>query len=154
MLRYVASIFAGLILIYIWMTTMHSFMWWIGGPEFLYREGTRSESLPWSIISIIIWLTAGAVGGFVSALVARHPSNLPPKVLAALVVVLMGYGAMSYLKVGPPVLPAGIDPGSFEGAQFAIKPSWYLIAVALVCAAGVLAGSWLMGDLTDEEVTE
>ena len=154
MVRYVASIFAGMILIYIWMTTAHSFMWWIGGGEFLYVEGTRMESLAWSIASVIIWLTAGAVGGFVSALVARHPSNLPSKVLALVVGMVMGYGALSYLRIGPPVLPEGIDPMSFEGAQFAVKPTWYLFTAAIAASIGVFAGSWVVGDLTDEDLQE
>lgn len=151
MIRHVASIFAGLVLIYIWMTTAHSFAWWIGGPEFLFADGTRMESVAWSLVSLVIWLSAGVVGGFVCALVARHPTNLPAKVLALVVAVFMGYGAMSYLQVGPPPLPEGIDPVSFEGAQFAIKPTWYLITVAIASAAGVLAGSWFLGGQWDDD---
>lgn len=154
MLRHVASIFAGYFLILLWVMTSHSIVWWIGGPGFAFREGTRIETLPWMVLSLAFWLIGGAIGGFVSALIARHPSNLPSWVLAVLVFGMSIYSAFAYLRTGPQELPPGIDPASIDAAQFGIKPTWYPFTMAVLVAAGVLAGSWLVGDQSEEDAAD
>ncbi|MBW3670884.1 MAG: hypothetical protein KY432_04350 [Acidobacteria bacterium] len=154
MLRYVASIFAGYFLILLWVMTSHSIVWWIGGPGFAFREGTMIETLPWIVLSLAFWLIGGVIGGFVSALVARHPANLPSWVLAVLVLGMSLYSAFAYMQTGPQDLPAGVDPASIDAAQFGVKPTWYPFTMAVLVAAGVLAGSWLHGDQSEELVAD
>lgn len=150
MVRSVLAVLAGYFLILIWAMTSHSIVWWVTGPEFAYAEGTRVETLPWILISLFLWLVGGAIGGFVSALVARHPVNLPSWVLAVFVFGMSIYSGIMYVRTGPPELPEGIDPASIDAAQFGIKPGWYPFVLAFLVAGGVLAGSWLFGNQSDE----
>lgn len=149
-MRSVLAIFGGYFLILIWVMTSHSLVWWIAGPALLYREGSRVETLPWVLLSLVFWTFGGVIGGFVSALIARHPANLPSWILALLVFGMSLYSAVTYLRTGPPDLPAGIDPMSLDAAQFGIKPVWYPFAMTVLVPAGVLIGSWFFGNQPED----
>ena len=149
--RSILSIFAGYFLILIWVMTSHSIAWWIGGPELAYKAGTRIETLPWLTISLVLWTIGGVLGGFASALIGKHPRNLPSWVLAVFVFFMSVYSGVMYLRQGAPELPEGIEAGSLDAAQFGIKPEWYPFAMAVLLAAGVLAGSWFYGTDTEYE---
>ena len=150
--RSVLAVLAGYFLILIWVMTSHTIVWWITGPEFAFEEGTRVETLPWILISLLFWLIGGVCGGFVSALIARHPINLPSWVLAVFVLGMSIYSGIAYLRSGPPEMPEGLDPTSIDAAQFGIKPDWFPFVMAVLVAGGVVAGGLLFGNQSDGEI--
>lgn len=149
MVRSILAVFGGYFLIMIWVMTTHSVAWWLGGPGLAYQEGTRIETGLWMAISLSFWLIGGVLGGFVSALIAKHPRNLPSWVLAVMVLIMTVYSGIAYVRNGPGEPPQGLDPASIEAAQFGIKPDWFPFAMAVLVAGGVLIGSWLIGDQSE-----
>jgi uncharacterized membrane protein YoaK (UPF0700 family) len=121
--------------------------WAIFGVEGAFAENSTLASTPWAITSCVIGFAAAAVAGATAALVGRHATNLPVKVLAGLMLVLGLVIAARTMGVEPPPVPeewANSEVSFMEAGEYAVSPTWYYVLIPFIGAAGVLLGGRLV----------
>ncbi len=122
-------------------------LWVVLGAEAAFREGTTVASNLWAGANCVIGLVAAIMGGLVAAAIGRHPTRLPVKVLAGLVLLLGMILAFRQLDVQPDPLPEGKTVAELtfvEAGTVAVSPTWYNFAIPLIGTLGVLMGGYLV----------
>lgn len=117
--------------------------WAAFGPEGAFREGSIVASNIWSASLCVVGLVAAIGGGRLAAVVGKHPTQLPVKLLAG-AVLCVGL-ALAIAQLGREVqpLPAGkaiSDLTFLEAGAVAMPPAWYNFAVPVIGALGALLG--------------
>jgi hypothetical protein len=121
--------------------------WSFIGPQGAFEGETVTASTLWSTTGLVCGFIAAIVGGLVAAKVGNHPTHLPVKALAGLVLVLGLLLAVAQLWKEPEPLPAGKTVETltfFEAGAVAMSPAWYNFTVPWVGAAGVWIGGVLL----------
>jgi hypothetical protein len=115
--------------------------WLALGADGSFAPGTYEVSGAWIAMSIVVGLLAAILGGFVCTAIAM--SATPPKVLAAVVLVL-GF-ALAIPGLGGGRVPAErpADVSMTEANRNAEQPVWLALLNPLIGAAGVLVGARL-----------
>ena len=126
-------------------------VWSILGAEAAFvPEGTEASTL-WSVMVLASGLIAAITGGLVATAVAKHETNLPALLLAALVLVLGLAIAIGQLGSAPTPLPEGkvaADLTFFEAGEVARSPAWYNFTVPWIGAIGVVLGERVFRRIT------
>jgi hypothetical protein len=142
-MRSVLAVLAGYLVMFIWVVTSLSIAWYFIGPEVGFRPGTTEVTAVWLLINIPLSFIGAIFGGWVAAVIGRHPANLPVKVLAGIVFLLALLNAWMQRTMERPEIPEGFDLATFEAAQYAIQPDWYNVSLAILGPVGVLVGGMM-----------
>lgn len=140
--RAIGAVVLGYVVMAVVVFIFFTLAWLVLGADGAFAPGTYEVSGVWIAMSIVVGLVAAILGGFVCAVIAK--SATPPKVLAAIVLVL-GL-AMAIPELGgeaPAERPAEVSMS--EATQNAGQPGWILLLNPLIGAVGVLVGSRLKG---------
>ena len=140
--RAVASVVSGYVVMALIVFGTFTVAFLLMGPDRTYQAGTYDVSSLWIAVSIALSVLAAVAGGRVAAAVAR--TDAPPKILAALVLVLglvMAYADAGRMAAQPNVRET--DPGFVDAAQASRQPAWLLYLNPLFGAVGVLVGAGL-----------
>ena len=146
MLRTVLGVLAGYLVMSVISLLGLAILWVVFGAEAAFREGTTVASGLWAGANCAIGLAAAVVGGLVAAAIGRHPTRLPVKVLAGLVLVLGLILAFFQLGGEPFPLPEGKTVAELtfiEAGAVAVSPTWYNFAIPLIGSLGVMIGGHL-----------
>ncbi len=140
--RAIGAVIAGYIamaaVIFVAFTAAYAAM----GADGAFRPGTYEVSTLWLVVSLAVSFGAAVVGGLVCAAIARTAT--PPKVLAAVVVVLGLASALPTLTRGdaePKARSGGVS--NSEAMRNAEQPVAVALALPFIGALGVLAGAAL-----------
>jgi amino acid transporter len=112
------------------------------GTAGAFKPGTYEVSTTWLVVSFALGLVAAILGGLVCAGIAR--SSTPPKVLAAIVLVLGLILAIPSFTGGaeaPTTRPADVD--NMTAMQNARTPPLVAVLNPLIGAVGVMIGASL-----------
>lgn len=148
MIRAIAAVLVGYVVTAVLSVASAGLLWIILGAEGAFAGQTTVASVPWASGSCLLGLVAAIVGGLTAAAIGRHPTNLPVKVLAAVVIVFGLALAFAGMGAEPQPLPEGrttADLTFVEAGQIASSPTWYLFTIPFVGAVGVLLGGRLKG---------
>jgi len=144
MLRAIGSIIVGYLVMFVTVFITFTIAYAIIGTGGAFRAGSYDVSTLWVIVSIVLSLAAAVVGGLVCASIAR--SSTPPRVLAAVVVVLGLIMAIPALQqAGTPAEPRAESVGSMEAMMNARQPEWIALLNPILGGVGVLIGAALVG---------
>ena len=145
MLRSILSVIAGYVAMFIVVFASFTAAMFIISVDSTYKPGSWDVSNLWLIISFVLGLVAAIVGGWVCAKIAK--SGTPPKVLAALALVLGGL--MSAMAIyapapveAPPARTADVSP--FDAMQYSKAPTISHVLNPIIGAVGVLIGAALV----------
>jgi hypothetical protein len=142
-MRSILAVLAGYLVMFVWVATTLSIAWYFTGPEVGFRPDTTEVTVIWLLINIPLSFIGAIFGGWVAAVIGRHRSNLPVKVLAGVVFLLALLNAWMQRTMERPEIPEGFDLSTFEAAQYAIQPDWYNFFLAILGPAGVLLGGMM-----------
>ena len=96
MLRNVLAVVGGWFVMTAWVMLTSMLAWKVLGSSFALNESQDAPSGGWIAINLVLGFLGAGLGGFVTAGVARNPTNRPVMILAVLLLA-MGLGsAMSY----------------------------------------------------------
>jgi len=143
MLRGAVAVIAGYLSLGAWTALVSTIAWEVLGAEFAFNEGVL-VSAGWILLLFPVILAGAALGGFVTAILGRSPTNSPVRILGGLVVALWLVSAVIHLMVDDPAAaaaPSGLSAG--EAARQAVFPAWYNFTIPFVGLAGVLWGGKL-----------
>jgi hypothetical protein len=138
--RAIASVVGGYVVMALIVFGTFTVAYLLMGADHAYQTGTYNVSLLWIVVSIAFSAVAAVAGGRIAVAIAG--SDLPPKILAALVLVLglvMAYADAGRMATQPNVRDA--TPSFMDAAQASRQPTWLLYLNPLIGAAGVLIGA-------------
>jgi hypothetical protein len=141
MLRTILSVVVGYVAIFILVFFTLAVAFMVMKADGALKPGSFETSSLWLVVSITLGFVVAAIGGFISAAIARKPSG--PIALAIVVLVLGLIFAIPALRPAEseePAVRAG-DVGMMEAMQKAKQPPWFAIVNPFIGAAGVLIGS-------------
>ncbi|HSN88947.1 MAG TPA: hypothetical protein VL025_19440 [Thermoanaerobaculia bacterium] len=141
MLRILASVIVGYLVLLVCMFALLTGAYLAMGTERAFQPGSYQVTLTWVVVSFVLSFAVAIVGGLVSRLVARTQTG--PRALAVVVLVL-GFAMCAMIAMSPP--PPADRPGdvpNMEAMQKAQTPLWVALLNPLVGAAGVLLGGRL-----------
>jgi hypothetical protein len=139
-MRSVFAVIGGYLVMLMWVVSTLSIAWYFTGPEVGFQPGTTEVTAVWLLINIPLSFVGALFGGWVAAVIGRHPTNLPVKVLAGVVFLLALLNVWMQRTMDRPEIPEGFDLSTFEAAQYAIQPGWYNILLAVIGPLGVIIG--------------
>jgi hypothetical protein len=139
MLRAIGSVILGYLVMAVTVFVTFSIAYLLLGTEGAFKPGSYDVSLLWMVLSIALSFAAAVLGGFVCAAVAK--TSTPPKVLAAIVLILGLALAVPALTQGDVSPPRSESLGNIEAMQNAQQPIWMALLNPLIGAAGVLVGA-------------
>ncbi len=161
MLRAIASVIIGYVVIVVWVIVTMTVAWLVLGQSFAFTEGTTEITTAWSVVAIVLGFVGAIIGGVTAAAIARSPTNRPVKVLAGLVLVLGLVEGVLYLVGGDDADTVEGEVvvedeatgevgeiGVMEAASKGEPPTWYLFTMPVVGLVGVLVGGGLLGSRT------
>ncbi len=139
--RAIGSVILGYVVMAVAIMIAFTLAWVALGADGSFAPGTYEVSVVWIVMSIVVGLLAAILGGFVCAAIAR--SATPPKVLAAIVLVL-GL-ALAIPELGGDRTPAArpAEVSMSEANRNAEQPVWVLLLNPLIGAVGVVVGARL-----------
>lgn len=141
MLRIVASVVAGYLVLLLCLFALLSGAFLSMGTDRAFEPGSYRVSVMWILVYLVLGFAASILGGVVSRAIARTRTG--PKALAGLVLVLgLAVAAMGAMTPSPPMDRPG-DLGNLEAMQQAVQPAWATVLDSIVGAAGVLVGGRL-----------
>lgn len=143
MLRSIAAVVLGYIVLFVFVAASFSALYAATGPAFAWEPGTTHASLSWMTVAILLSFIAAILGGWMAGWIGRSWKTVVA--LAALVLVLGIVNAVAVRGVVR-VLPEGRTAESLsmsEAARYTNQPDWYNFVVPLIGVAGVLVGGRL-----------
>lgn len=141
MLRIVASVVVGYIVLFLCVFALLSGAYLALGADGAFQPGSYQVSTTWILISFVLSFAAAVVGGLVSRGIAR--SQTGPRALAGLVLVLGLVMAVSVAMSPPPPAVRDASLPNMEAMMKAQTPFWVAVLNPLVGVAGVLLGGRL-----------
>ncbi len=138
--RAIASVVGGYVVMALIVFGTFTVAYLLMGADRAYQPGTYNVSLLWILVSIVLSAVAAVAGGRIAVAIAG--SDVPPKILAALVLVL-GL-VMAYADAGRMAAQVNVrdtPPSFMDAAQASRQPAWLLYLNPLIGAAGVLIGA-------------
>ena len=141
MLRAIAAVIVGYIALSIWVMATMTGAWFVLGGEFAFVEDTTEASTGWCVVAVVLGFIGAMFGGFITAAIARSPTNRPVTVLAGLV---LGIGLLlAFLSQGRAAGPMTGELSVWEAAGESIPPAWYAFTIPFVGMIGVMLGGRL-----------
>ena len=144
MLRSILAVVVGYLVLAVFVSVTLMIGWIAVGPEVAFRAGTTRVAPAWLAINIPLSLAGAVLGGWIAALIGRHPRNTPVKVLAGLVLVL---GLLQAVMLVTTVRPAPTKPvtemSMLEASAHGQQPVWYSFGIPILGAAAVILGGKL-----------
>jgi hypothetical protein len=141
--RAIGSVIVGYLVMAVVVFLTFSLAYLVLGSDGSFRPGTYELSAAWIVASIVLSFIAAILGGLACAALAR--ASTPPKVLAAIVLILGLVSAMPVLtRSGDDVAterPAEVS--MTQAMQEAEQPVWIALLNPLIGAVGVLVGARL-----------
>ncbi len=147
MLRTIAAVIVGYIVMSVWVMLTLSVAWLVLGRNFAFEPGTTNVTAGWMTVAGLLGFFGAVLAGVVAARIGRDPTNTPVKVLAGVVLGLgIVFAAANNSASRPASDPADIPEGVsvFEAASHAQQPPWYGYFTAFIGAAGILFGGRLL----------
>lgn len=141
MLRILASMIVGYLILFLCLFALCTGAYLAMGTEAAFQPGSYQVSGTWLAVSFVLSFAAAVVGGWVSKAIARTQTG--PRALAGLVLVLgLAMAAMVAMSPPPPAeRPA--DVPSMEAMMKAQQPVWVAVLSPIIGVAGVLLGGRL-----------
>ncbi len=143
MIRTILSVIAGYAAMVILAILGIVIAWNVIGAEGAFAAGTTTASTVWSLTNVFFGFLAAIGGGFVAAAIGKHPTQLPVKALAVLVLAVGLLLAFLAISAEPEPLPEGKTVAELtftEAGDVARPPGWYNFTIPLLGAVGVLLG--------------
>ncbi len=140
--RAIVSVIVGYVVMAVTVFITFTVAYLVLGPDGAFKPGSYDISAAWAVVSLLLSFAAAVAGGFVCAIVAKTPT--PPKVLAALVLVLglaLTIPSLTRDAVQPQVRSGEV--GNVAAMQEAQQPLWITLLNPLIGAIGVLVGAGL-----------
>lgn len=140
MLRTVAAVIAGYVVMAAFVFLTFSGLYLAIGADRAFEPGSYQVSLLWIGASVVLGLVAAWLGGRISAAIGKGPRA--PRVLAGIVLVL-GLALAVPILIGsaPAKGPRTEEVSNLEAMAQAETPAWVALLNPLVGAAGVLLGA-------------
>lgn len=143
MLKAIGGVVIGYVAMFICVFTLFTLAYTLLGANGAFQPGSYDVSGTWLVIAVAVSALAALVGGFVCKAIAR--SSGAALALAGLVLVL---GVVSAIiganKTVPPVRAANV--GNIEAMNYAKTPTWMMLLMPVIGAAGVLVGARLKSE--------
>jgi hypothetical protein len=140
MARAILSVVGGYVVMALIVFGTFTVAYLLMGADSAYQLGTYDVSLLWIVVSLVFSAVAAVAGGRIAVAIAG--SDVPPKILAGLVLVL-GL-VMAYMDAGRMAAQSNVRearPSFMDAAQASRQPTWLLYLNPLIGAAGVLIGA-------------
>ena len=140
MLKLVAGVIVGYVVMSLLIFTTFSGAYLAIGADLAFQAGNYSPSVLWLVLSVVLGFFAAWVGGVVCARIGGN--GRAPKALAGVVVVLgilMALPALTRTNDPRPTVRTGSVP-NMEAMTNARQPVWMSMALPFLGAAGVLMG--------------
>lgn len=140
MARAILSVVGGYVVMALTVFGTFTVAYLLMGADSAYQPGTYDVSLLWIVVSLVFSAVAAVAGGRIAVAIAG--SDVPPKILAGLVLVLglvMAASAAGRMADQPNVRDA--SPTFMDAAQASRQPTWLLYLNPLIGAVGVLIGA-------------
>ncbi|MBE0594256.1 MAG: hypothetical protein IH616_17840 [Gemmatimonadales bacterium] len=140
MARAILSVVGGYVVMALIVFGTFTVAYLLMGADSAYQPGTYDVSLLWIVVSLVFSAVAAVAGGRIAVAIAG--SDVPPKILAGLVLVL-GL-MMAYMDAGRMAAQSNVREASLsfmDAAQASRQPTWLLYLNPLIGAAGVLIGA-------------
>lgn len=156
MLRTIAGVVVGYIVIALCVFGVLTIAFISLGPDWAFQEGSYHVSIGWALMMLAAGFAAALVGGLVCrAIAGRHRRAISA---LAVVIVLLG-GLDAALRLSAPArtdaeLVRAEDTPVFEAAGKAQSPVWMGIANPIVGVAGVLLAGALRRSAKDSSGTD
>ena len=154
MVRGIAAVIAGYIVMALWVFITMTVAFISLGPGFAFQGDTFDVSLGWVGLALSLGLAGAVLGGLAAALIAKRAA--PVKALAAIILGLGIVFAVLRLVLPAPAVedPAPASPSAvstIEAAANARQPVWYQFTIPFVGFAGVLLGGQILRRRSDPE---
>lgn len=143
MLRGIAGVIVGYIIMAIVLFVVFTGAYLAMGPDTAFQAGTYQISFPWIVLSLVVGFLAALLGGFLCAWIAG--GRKAPMVLAGIVLVIgLLFGVIaSMAPVRPEDHTRPAEVSNLEAMQHARQPLWFNLLNPLIGAAGVFFGGRL-----------
>ena len=136
MLRIVGGVFVGYVAMFVTVAFSLSVLFFLLGNDRTFHAGNYEVTGMWLAGMVIVNLIAGVVGGKVCAVIAARWSAV---MTLAVVVLALGVLSANAADAGKLTTRNG-DASLREAIINAKEPTWFLLLLPVVGAAGVLAG--------------
>lgn len=161
MIRSTIAALGGYLVIAVIVMSLSMITFYGFGNSFVFEEGTVNVSMAFMVTQLIIGAIAALIGGWATALFAKHERPQATMILVG-IIVMLGFVFAAGSTVFPrSKLPDGksVEELSFSGVgQYAVQPKWYPFALPIVGAIAAFAGSKLfqsqMGTATKDGGTK
>ena len=150
MLRTLAAVVVGYLVIALFIFATFSLVYAALGPSFAFRPGTVDVTAGWMVVATVLNVVAAILGGLVAAKIGRSPAAVNG--LAGLVLVLGVVSAVLVMNAPAKALPDR-PLTTMEAAAFAKQPTWYSFLLPVIGVAGVLIGGSLAKKKRDGAAT-
>ncbi len=111
------------------------------GVERSYQPGVYNVSLLWILVSLVLSVFVGMIGGYVTKLIAKNDQAV--KILLGIAVVLGLIMASGSLFVESREITRPETVGNMEAMMNSIQPLWVGFLVTLIHVGGILYGARL-----------
>ena len=141
MLRIIAAVIVGYLVIAILIFALFTVAYLVLGADRAFEPATYDVSTTWIVVSIVLGFVAAFIGGVVCSIMAK--GTRAPLILAGVVVVLgilVAIPVLTSTDTAAEVIRDG-SVGNLEAMQNAKTPAWVALLNPLLGAVGVLAGA-------------
>lgn len=141
MLRAIAAVIVGYIVMFIVVMCLFLGLWVVLGVDGVLQPGTFKGTMALNVGAVAASIVGALVGGIVCGSIAK--TLTPVKVFAGIVLVLGLVAAVVGIQKPE---PGERKPGLtvMEALQQGREPNWYLIVNPIIGAGGILAGGMMV----------
>lgn len=141
MLRAIASVVVAFVLMELLFEGARTGLYLALGAERVFEPGAWTPSGLWVSLMLIVGIITALAGGWVCKAIAK--SGKPPRVLAAIFLVLGIIAAISTRGAPAPTESRGPNVARMEAMDKAVRPIWFTVANSLTWFLGVMVGAGL-----------
>jgi hypothetical protein len=140
MLRTIAGVIVGFLVMAGLMFLSFTAAYAVLGPDRAFQPGTYDVSTLWVAVGVVVWLGAGLAGGYVCARIARRRAAADTLLGVVLVLGLLGATIGIVGRQGGESAARTDDVSGADARNRAQTPTWAALLYPLIGVAGVLIG--------------
>lgn len=145
MLKSILAVIASYAVMFIFMFAAFTGFYLVLGTEGTFQPDSYEVTTIWIVLTVMVCLVAGLIGGFVCALISKSKRTCQ---VFAFIVFFIGLLAcvIPAMKRSPdaPNTRAG-EVSNTDAMKLAVPPMWLHLLTPVVSAAGVLLGARMKG---------
>jgi hypothetical protein len=144
MLKSILAIIASYAVMFIFLFAAFTGCYFALGAEGTFRTDSYEVSTIWIVLTVVVCLLAGIIGGFLCAAISK--SRKTCQIFAFIVFFLGLLACIPAMKRSPdaPNVRAG-EVSNLEAMGLAVSPMWLHLLTPVISAAGVLLGARMKG---------